>query len=190
MIPINPPIMWVFGKICSGKTTIARELALQLQVAGGYKTRLIDGDEFRAAIHPSLGFTKKDREINITRAIEFAVQLSKQGTLPVCAFVTPYKSMRDIIKEKAEAIPIYFIHVLCSNYDLLLGRRQVRGDGWEEKGKQADRVFKIDINEISSYLQIDTSGNRWETEAKKVFDFRKLLEVSPPSFWNCHGGKK
>lgn len=56
---------------CAGKTTLAKRTARKLEKRG-YKLTYIDGDTFRLKITQNLGYSKKDRDENIKRAIGFA----------------------------------------------------------------------------------------------------------------------
>jgi adenylylsulfate kinase-like enzyme len=179
MLSFKPPIIWLFGKVCAGKTTIAKEFVRQLSEEAGYQPLLVDGDEFRRFVHPSLGFTKADREKNIRRAATYAKSLTDQhGKLPVCAFVTPMKSTRDIVKEVAGDTPVYFVHVICDDKKLLLDRRASRnkGRGYSE----ADKHFRLDTEELSPYYQVDSSRDVYIGDA--VRELRKYFASLGPSY--------
>jgi adenylylsulfate kinase len=50
-------VVWFVGLPSSGKSTLAREVAAKLEGAV-----LLDGDEVRACLHPSLGYTAEERD--------------------------------------------------------------------------------------------------------------------------------
>ncbi len=54
-------IIWLTGLPCSGKTTLAQKIQLQL---GGH---ILDGDEIRHGICSDLDFSEKDRNENSRR---------------------------------------------------------------------------------------------------------------------------
>jgi adenylylsulfate kinase len=91
-------VYWLYGQSGSGKTTIAIELEKQSHDLGKY-TIVLDGDNLRSGINQGLGFSTEDRLENIRRAAELAKILVQNGTIVICCFVCPLKSMRDLARE-------------------------------------------------------------------------------------------
>ena len=90
-------ILWLTGLSGAGKTTIAREVERRL-FASGYRTMLLDGDQLRRGLTADLGFSPRDRGENIRRAGEVARLFFEQGSLVLCAFVSPYREDRDRVR--------------------------------------------------------------------------------------------
>jgi bifunctional enzyme CysN/CysC len=90
-------IVWLTGLPGSGKTTIARLVERRL-FERGCRTLLLDGDEVRQGLCRDLGFSPEDRAENIRRAGEVAKLCFEQGSLVLCAFISPYRSDRDRIR--------------------------------------------------------------------------------------------
>ena len=57
----------------AGKTTLGKIIYQELKNKG-YKIHHLDGDEVRAASKENLGFSKEDRDKNISLAIHLAMQ--------------------------------------------------------------------------------------------------------------------
>jgi adenylylsulfate kinase len=95
---------WLFGLPCSGKTTLAKGLI-------GPKTVHLDGDYLRDTLNTDLGFSKEDRTENLRRAAGIAQGLNEQGFDVVAAFITPYESQREMIRETVNTVA--FIHVMA-----------------------------------------------------------------------------
>lgn len=96
---VNEPgfVLWMTGLSGSGKTTIAMELIPQLQ-ARGVNVERIDGDVVRESLTKDLGFSKEDRRTNIERVTFVAKLLSRNGVAAICAFISPYQSVRDYVR--------------------------------------------------------------------------------------------
>ena len=79
----------------SGKSTIANALMVKLLERGGRTVTLLDGDIVRKELSKGLGFSKEDRDTNITRIGFVASEITKAGGIAVCAPIAPYASTRE-----------------------------------------------------------------------------------------------
>lgn len=115
-------VIWLTGLPCSGKTTLSKEIEKYFQQKNLPIQRL-DGDVVRETISKDLGFSKKDRDINIERLSYVAQMLSDNGVNVVSAFVSPYKKMRDFTRSLCENF--VEVHVNCGINECK--RRDVKG---------------------------------------------------------------
>ncbi|MEO7132900.1 MAG: adenylyl-sulfate kinase [Vicinamibacterales bacterium] len=92
-------VIWLTGLPGAGKTTIARGLERRL-FDSGCQTMLLDGDQLRHGLCGDLGFSPAERAENIRRAGEAARLFFEQGSLVLCAFVSPYRSDRNQIRSQ------------------------------------------------------------------------------------------
>jgi len=100
--------VWLSGLPCSGKTSIAKEIAKQ---TGAFH---LDGDILRRHICSDLGFSKEDREENLRRASSIAKMLNEGGFNVVASFITPYQSVRDSIRKRVEETSNFImVYVKC-----------------------------------------------------------------------------
>ena len=184
MISGIAPIVWLFGVPGAGKTTLAKAFTTLLRERGLYNPLHLDGDDFRKDFHPNLGFTVQDRITNITRAANLAKFLARKGVLPVCSFVTPLPIMRAYIKEEILEVPIYFIHVYCSQRCLLEDRRQKRQSAaWAKTiSKEVDSIFILEEEEARDYYLINTAKATSPTKAAS--DLLKSLVTYKYSYHN------
>jgi sulfate adenylyltransferase len=83
----------------SGKSTIANVLLSKLLEVGTRPVTLLDGDLVRKHLSSELGFTKKDRDLNITRIGFVASEITKNRGVAVCAPIAPYAAARRIVRE-------------------------------------------------------------------------------------------
>lgn len=89
--------VWLTGLSGAGKTTIARALEHHL-FQRGCRTMLLDGDQLRHGLCGDLGFSPQDRTENVRRAGEVARLFFEQGSIVLCAFVSPYRADRDRVR--------------------------------------------------------------------------------------------
>jgi adenylylsulfate kinase len=91
-------LIWITGLSASGKSTIAIELEHKL-FQKNIKTFVLDGDNVRHGLNKDLGFSPEDRKENLRRVGEVAKLLVNAGLLTIAAFISPYASDRDSIRE-------------------------------------------------------------------------------------------
>ena len=91
--------LWFTGLSGAGKSTISTLVAQQLRERG-VRVELLDGDVVRTNLSKGLGFSKDDRDENVRR-IGFVCQLlSRNGVAAVAAVISPYRAIRDEVREK------------------------------------------------------------------------------------------
>lgn len=104
----RPVIIWFTGLSGAGKSTIAT-MVEQLLHARGHHTTLLDGDNIRHGLNRDLGFTEADRVENIRRVGEVAKLMVEGGLIVLCAFISPYRADREMVRKLVE--PDEFIEV-------------------------------------------------------------------------------
>ena len=85
--------LWLTGLPSAGKTTLARALAAELGDRG-VDVEILDGDEVRTHLSAGLGFTKADRETQVTRIGYVAELLARHGVLVLVPVIAPYADAR------------------------------------------------------------------------------------------------
>jgi adenylyl-sulfate kinase len=93
--------LWFTGLPCSGKSTLARLVAVELE-RRGYGTEILDGDVVRTHLTKGLGFSKADRDENIRRIGFVCKLLSKHGAVAIAAAISPYRNIREEIRSTIE----------------------------------------------------------------------------------------
>jgi sulfate adenylyltransferase len=117
MAKIYPPpnksgfTVFFTGLSGSGKSTIANALQLKLMEQGGRPVTLLDGDIVRQHLSSELGFSRKDRSINIRRIGFVASEISKNGGVAICAPIAPYAVDRTWVRELIEHNQGVFLEV-------------------------------------------------------------------------------
>ncbi len=114
--------VWFTGLSGSGKTVLAMKLEEVLRDRG-LKVERLDGDIVRKGLTSDLGFSKKDRDMNIERVTFVAKLLTRNGVAVLCSFISPYRERR--AKSRAEIGN--FVEVYCkASLDALI-ERDVKG---------------------------------------------------------------
>ena len=91
-------VIWFTGLSGSGKSTLASELERRLY-ENGVATYILDGDNVRAGLNKDLDFTEKGRIENIRRIGEVSKLFVDAGIVTLTAFVSPFKSDRQTVRE-------------------------------------------------------------------------------------------
>ena len=90
-------VLWFTGLSGAGKSTIANALE-QVLHAQGIRTYLLDGDNVRHGLNKDLGFTDADRVENVRRVAEVAKLMVDAGLVVSVAFISPFRSERDMAR--------------------------------------------------------------------------------------------
>jgi adenylyl-sulfate kinase len=93
-------VVWFTGLSAAGKSTIATELEQEL-FARGKHAYVLDGDNMRHGLCSDLGFAPEDRKENIRRIGEVAKLFVDAGFVCITAFISPYRSDREIARRIA-----------------------------------------------------------------------------------------
>jgi len=97
--PQKGGVIWFTGLSGSGKTTIADRVFKELKKRNIPCERL-DGDILRDSVTSHLGFSKKDRELNVNIAGFLAERLAAHGVIVLATFISPYRKDREQLKER------------------------------------------------------------------------------------------
>ena len=94
-------ILWFTGLSGSGKSTIANALEVKLNSIQKH-TYLLDGDNIRLGLNKGLSFSDADRVENIRRIGEVSKLFVDSGLIVLTAFISPFQSDRDLVRQKVE----------------------------------------------------------------------------------------
>ena len=106
----TPKVLWFTGLSGSGKSTIANEVEKRLHAMGKH-TFLLDGDNVRHGLNKDLGFTDTDRIENIRRIGEVAKLMTDAGLIVLTAFISPFRSERQMVREMMPDGEFIEIHI-------------------------------------------------------------------------------
>jgi len=106
-------VLWLTGLSASGKSTLAQELDLELHRRRCH-SYILDGDNIRYGLNRDLGFSPEDRDENVRRIGEVARLFSNAGVIAITAFISPYRGVREAVRERHEAGRFVEVWVKCS----------------------------------------------------------------------------
>lgn len=102
--------LWFTGLSGAGKTTLAKGLEQELR-RRGLKVERLDGDTVRQSLTRDLGFSKEDRDKNIERVTFVAKLLSRNGVAVLASFISPYRAVRQKVREETTNFIEVFVQV-------------------------------------------------------------------------------
>ncbi len=124
MPPLKPCVIWLTGYSGAGKSTIASALEQKL-LKRGLTPKILDGDIVRSNISRDLTFNKQDRAENMRRVGDLAYQDLQTGHIVLCAFISPFRHNRHLLREKFNAED--FIEVFVDTPLAVCEQRDVKG---------------------------------------------------------------
>ena len=152
--------VWLTGLPSAGKTTLALALAEKLQSRGA-DTEILDGDQVRSHLSAGLGFSRADRETQVSRIGFVAELLARHGVLVLVPVIAPYADARDKVRahHQQHGSPLLQVHLstpveVCAARDVKgLYAKAYRGEITSMTG--VDDPYEIPENPD---LRIDTSA--------------------------------
>ncbi|KAG1474870.1 hypothetical protein G6F56_000079 [Rhizopus delemar] len=100
------------GLHASGKNAIARALQVSLNQESTRSVSLLSSENTRAELSSELGFSKRDRDINIARQAFVAGELTRSGAAVIVAPIAPYAEAREAAKKTISQFGgFYLVHV-------------------------------------------------------------------------------
>ena len=89
------------GQAGAGKTSISKELLKLIS-----NSINIDGDELREILN-NKDYSETGRRNNIKTAYHIALFLEKRGFTPIVSLISPYKDLREELKDRTEVFECY-----------------------------------------------------------------------------------
>lgn len=89
--------VWFTGLSGAGKSTTA-EILVSLLLEHGRQATVLDGDVVRTHLSKGLGFSREDRDVNVTRIGFVAAEIVRHGGVAICAAVSPYRQSRNQVR--------------------------------------------------------------------------------------------
>ncbi|MBF0424239.1 MAG: adenylyl-sulfate kinase [Magnetococcales bacterium] len=117
-------VIWFTGLSGSGKSTLAQATEAKL-FETGLHTYTLDGDNIRHGLCADLGFSNEDRIENIRRIGEVARLLVDAGVIVLAAFISPFQSDRQRVRNLVD--PGTFFEIYCNCSLEICEQRDVKG---------------------------------------------------------------
>src|SRR5262249_44502329 len=118
--------LWFTGLSGAGKSTLSAPVSERLR-ALGHKVEILDGDVVRTNLSKGLGFSKEDRDINVRRIGFVSNLLSRNGVVAVTAAISPYRAVRDEVRQMITNDGGGFVEVFVRCPVSVLAERDVKG---------------------------------------------------------------
>ncbi|OOY13151.1 adenylyl-sulfate kinase [Thioclava marina] len=154
----KPAVLWLTGLSGSGKSTIANIVEKKLARMNRH-TFLLDGDNVRHGLNKDLGFTEADRVENIRRVGEVAKLMTDAGLIVITAFISPFRSERDMVRSMMQ--PGEFIEIFVDTPLEVAEARDVKGLYAKARSGQLKNFTGID----SPYEAPENAEMRIDTTA-------------------------
>lgn len=145
-------IYYLVGQPHAGKTTLSKLLKEHLYPQNVIQ---IDGDDIRD-IFQNKDYSEEGRRKNIQRAQDIAMFLNVKGFDVIISLVSPYKDLRDELKEKSNVIEIY-IHT-----DNIRGRESFHVENYEKPTEDYIEINTTDISEFTSIGELINKINKYK----------------------------
>lgn len=101
--------LWFTGLSASGKTTLSHRIYFDLK-SRGLKVELLDGDLVRAALNQDLGFSRRDRDMQVRRLGFISHLLNKNEVIAIVGAISPYAATRAKNRQLIE----HYLEVFCA----------------------------------------------------------------------------
>ena len=124
--PLPGATVWLTGLPSAGKSTIARALAERL-AGTGRAVEVLDGDEVREFLTQGLGFSREDRDTNISRIGFVGELLASHGVLVLTAAIAPYADVRAKVRARHDEAGTRYVEVYVSTPVEVTRERDVKG---------------------------------------------------------------
>lgn len=118
--------IWLTGLPSAGKSTLAHAAATEL-TGLGYAVQVLDGDEVRPYLSAGLGFSKADRDTNVTRIGFVARLLSAHAVITLVPVIAPYASARAAVRADHDRHGVDYAEVYVSTPLAVTAERDVKG---------------------------------------------------------------
>ncbi len=171
--------IWFTGLSCSGKSTTAEAVTLLLMEYGREVT-LLDGDVVRTHLSKGLGFSKKDRDINIRRIGFVASEIVRHGGTVICAVVSPYQVTREEVRNLIGAD--LFIEVFVDTPLTVCESRDTKGLYAKARRGEITGFTGIDDpyeSPVNPEIRLDTVSCSPEENAHLIIDYLKRRGLIP-----------
>jgi adenylylsulfate kinase len=152
--------LWLTGLPSAGKTTLALALADVLRSRGA-DVEILDGDQIRTYLSAGLGFSRQDRETQVTRIGFVAELLARHGVIVLVPVIAPYADAREKVRAHHAEHGSALLQVHLSTPVEVCAERDVKGLYAKAfRGEISSMTGVDDPYEIPEHpdLRIDTSA--------------------------------
>lgn len=170
--------LWFTGLSGSGKSTNSYRVYMELK-RRSLKAELLDGDIIRINFSQGLGFSKRDRDINIRRIGFVSYLLNKNDIISIVAAISPYRETR---RQNRDLLGNY-IEVFCDCPLNVLEKRDPKGLYKKARsGEVANFTGVTDPYEppVMPEIVLKTGSETPEQSFRKIMSYLEDRKLIPP----------
>ncbi len=175
--------LWMTGLSGSGKSTIT-EVLIDTFEERGIPLEVLDGDVVRENLSKGLGFSKEDRDTNITRIGFVADMLARNGVPVITAAISPYIETRDAVRKMHDGSGATFVETFIATSLEDCEERDVKGLYAKARSGEIPTFTGVsDPYEApeNPELTVETSGKTPEESAADVISYLESEGLIPAS---------
>jgi len=164
--------VWLTGLPSAGKSTIARALGERL-TAEGHRVEVLDGDMLREHLTGDLGFSRADRDTNVSRVAFVARLLARNGVTVLVAVIAPFADARAQVRAEHEADGVAFVEVHVATPLDVCSARDVKGLYAKQRAGEVSGLTGVDDPyEVPTdpEVRLDTQGLTVDEAVAHVHD--------------------
>lgn len=135
--------LWFTGLPSAGKSTIAHALAAEL-MRDQIEVQVLDGDEVRPYLSSELGFSRRDRDLNVSRIGYVARLLSGHGVATLVPVIAPYAEARNAVRADHDRHQVPFAEVHVATRLEIAEARDVKGLYAKARGGEISGLTGVD----------------------------------------------
>lgn len=180
-------VVWLTGRPCAGKSTLATALARHLDERG-IACEVLDGDAVRRHLSQGLGFSREDRDTNVRRIGFVAGLLARNGVAVIVAAVSPYRLVRDEVRTQVENF--VEVHVQCPTE--VCETRDVKGMYAKARAGNIQHFTGVDDpyeEPLASEVTIATDRENEADSTRKIVAKLEELALLKPRASNAPGNE-
>jgi adenylylsulfate kinase len=144
-------IYYLVGQPHAGKTTLSKLLKEYLFPLNVIQ---IDGDDLRD-IFQNKDYSEEGRRNNVRRAQDIAMFLNAKGINVIISLVSPYKDLRDELKNKSDVIEVY-VHT-----DDIRGRENFHVENYELPTENYVDINTTGVSELKTLEELIKKINEY-----------------------------
>ncbi|MBU0573953.1 MAG: adenylyl-sulfate kinase [Candidatus Margulisbacteria bacterium] len=165
-------VIWLTGISGSGKTTLGR-LVYEKFKSLCKRVEFLDGDIVRDFFENDLGYSRRERILNVKRIAFAAMLLAKNDVTVIVANIAPYYEVRDFIRKN---IPNYIQVYIKASLDSVR-KRDVKGLYGNATNNMVgiDDAYDIPRNPD---ITVDTDRESVEESLNKILEHLLVTETA------------
>ncbi|MCA0171039.1 adenylyl-sulfate kinase [Bacillus sp. RAR_GA_16] len=177
-------VLFFTGLSGSGKSTLANDVSRKLHELN-VQSYVLDGDNIRQGLNKDLGFKEEDRKENIRRIGEVSKLLVDSGQFAITAFISPFQSDRQVVRELLSKDEFIEVYVKCP-----LNECELRDPkGLYKKARNGEIPHFTGVSSpyeepINPELIVDTYSETREKCAEIVLSYLENHQLITPKVFN------